>query len=53
MPGICGLELTRRLRKYNKTIKVLLITAYLAEENINYDAVKEAGNTILGFLFSP
>ena len=43
MSGLDGLELTRRLRKYNKTIKVLLITACLAEENIDFDAVKEAG----------
>lgn len=42
MPGLDGLELSKELRKYNKNIKVLLITAYLAEENIDYNAVKEA-----------
>jgi DNA-binding response OmpR family regulator len=43
MPGLDGLELTRRLRIYNKTVKILLITGFLVEENLDYDLVKEVG----------
>ncbi len=43
MPGLDGLEFTRRLRKYNKTVKVLLITGFLAEENIDHEATKRIG----------
>ncbi|WP_458745924.1 response regulator [Candidatus Nitrosocosmicus sp. T] len=43
MPGLDGLELTRRLRIYNKTVKILLITGFLVEENLDQDLVKEVG----------
>jgi DNA-binding response OmpR family regulator len=43
MPGLEGLELTRRLRIYNKTVKILLITGFLVEENLDHDLVKEVG----------
>ena len=47
MPKLDGLELTRRLRKYNKTVKILLVTGYLVEENIDYDQAKEAGIDVI------
>jgi DNA-binding response OmpR family regulator len=43
MPGLGGLELSKELRKYNKNVKVLLITGYLVEESIDYEEMKEAG----------
>lgn len=43
MPDLNGLELSRRLHQYNKTVKVLLVTAFLVEENVDYDEAKEAG----------
>ena len=47
MPGLDGLELVRRLRKYNKTVKILLVTAYLIEENLDYEMAKRAGIDIV------
>ena len=43
MPGLDGLELARRLRKYNKTIKVILVSGFLMEENIDNETVKDVG----------
>lgn len=48
MPGIDGLELARRVRKYNNNVKILLVTAFLVEENLDEDEIKEAGtDTVL------
>jgi DNA-binding response OmpR family regulator len=43
MPGLDGLDLARRLREFNKTVKILLVTAFLVEENLDYDEAIEAG----------
>lgn len=47
MPGLDGLQLARRLREYNKTVKILLVTGYLVEENVDYDMTKRAGIDIV------
>jgi len=43
MPNFNGLELAQRFRKYNKSVKILLVTALLVKENLDYDRLKEAG----------
>ena len=43
MPGIDGIEFSKKIRKYSKTVKILLITNFLVEENLDYNKVKEAG----------
>ncbi|HET6589692.1 MAG TPA: response regulator [Candidatus Nitrosocosmicus sp.] len=48
MPGIDGLELAKRVRKYNNSVKILLVTAFLVEENLDHDKVMESGiDTVL------
>src|ERR1044071_1019785 len=47
MPGIDGIEFSKRIRKYNKTVKILLITNFLVEENLDNEMVKEAGIDIV------
>lgn len=47
MPDINGLELARRLRKYNDKVKIILVTSFLVEENLDYLKVKEAGIDIV------
>ncbi len=43
MPKLDGIKLTKRLRKYNKTVKILLVTGFLAEEDIDYEQAKREG----------
>lgn len=43
MPCIDGLEFTRRIRQYSKTIKVVLVTAFLTDENLEHAEIKESG----------
>lgn len=47
MPDINGLELAKRMRLYNKTVKIILVTSFLVEENLDYDEAKEAGIDIV------
>ncbi|MGD9533862.1 MAG: response regulator [Candidatus Nitrosocosmicus sp.] len=47
MPDINGLELARRLRKFNDKVKIILVTAFLVEENLDPDEAKEAGVDIV------
>lgn len=42
MPSIDGLEFTRRIRQYSKTIKVVLVTAFLTNENLEHAEIKES-----------
>ena len=54
MPGIDGIEFSKKIRKYNKTIKILLITNFLVEENLDDKMVKEAGiDSVLEKPFHP
>lgn len=43
MPGLDGLELIKRIRQYNKTVKIILVSGFLTEENIDNNAIKDAG----------
>ena len=43
MPGLDGIELAKRMRLYKKTVKILLVTAFLVEQNLDDYEVKEAG----------
>lgn len=43
MPCLDRLELAKRLRLYNKTVKIVLVTAILAEENLDDKKLKEVG----------
>ena len=54
MPGIDGIEFSKKIRKYSKTVKILLITNFLVEENLDYNKVKEAGiDSVLEKPFHP
>ena len=42
MPGISGIELAKKIRKYNSKVKILLITAFYTDEILNNNDFKEA-----------
>jgi DNA-binding response OmpR family regulator len=43
MPSLGGIDFAKRIREYNKSVKILLITNFLIESNLDYDEVKQAG----------
>ncbi len=42
MPGISGIELAKRIREYSSNVKIILITAFYADNIFNNDELKEA-----------
>lgn len=42
MPGLDGIQLANKMREYNKTIKILMITAFIADQGLKDDAFKNA-----------
>lgn len=41
MPGINDLDLAKRFWKYKENDKIVLVTGFLTEENLDNDKVKE------------
>ena len=41
MPGMDGLQLAKKLRKYNPDVKILLIPGFYTSENLNSDDLRE------------
>ena len=42
MPNLDGVQLAKRIREYSTTVKILLVTAFFAEELYRKEAFKEA-----------
>ena len=42
MPGMNGIQLAKSIREHNSGVKIILITAFYADENIHDDDIKEA-----------
>ena len=42
MPGLNGIELTKRIRGYNTNVKILLITGFFDEEYLNSNELRES-----------
>jgi DNA-binding response OmpR family regulator len=43
MPSMGGIDFAKRIREHNKSVKILLITNFLIESNLDYHEVKQAG----------
>lgn len=46
-PGLDGLELIKRIRQYNKRVKIILVSGFLAEENTNNNEIKDVGISVV------
>ena len=42
MPNLDGIKLAKKIRKYNTTVKILLITAFCTDESFKEDVYQEA-----------
>lgn len=42
MPNLNGIELSNKIREINKTVKILLITAFVVDDLLKYDGLNQA-----------
>ena len=42
MPFLDGIQLAKKIREYNTTVKILLITAFITDATLRRDVYKEA-----------
>ena len=42
MPNLDGIQLAKKIREYNTTVKILLITGHFVEESIRKEVFQEA-----------
>jgi CheY-like chemotaxis protein len=42
MPGLSGIQLAKRIREYNQETKILLVTAFIADQVLKDESFKEA-----------